>query len=53
MLEESRVVTKIAKYIYKNYLVNKANNGYRGIILTLRILDPTSTHRKRVVLKHR
>ena len=53
MLEVLHVVTKIAKYIYKNYLVNKANNGYRGIILTLRILDPPSTHRKRVVLKHR
>ena len=34
MLEVPRVVTKITKYIYKNYLVNKANNGYRGIILT-------------------
>ena len=53
MLEVPRVVTKIAKYIYKNYLVHKAYNAYRGIILTLRILDPTSTHRKRVVLKHR
>ena len=49
MLEVPR---KIAKYIYKNYLVNKANHGYRGIILTFRILHPTSTHRKRVVLKH-
>ena len=53
MLEVPRVVTKIAKYIYKNYLVHKGYNAYRGIILTLGILDPTSTHRKRVVLKHR
>ena len=52
MLEVPRVVTKIAKYIYKNYVLHKANNGYRGIILTLSTLDPTSTHRRQVVLKH-
>ena len=43
---------KSSKYIFKNYVVHKANNGYRGIIRTLTILDPTSAHRKRAVFKH-
>ena len=38
--------------LYKNYVLHKANNGYRGIIRTLSILDPTSAHRKRAVFKH-
>ena len=49
---ECRVVTKIATYIFKNYGVHKANNGYRDIIRILNISDPTSTHRKLAVLKH-
>ena len=48
---DCRVVTKIATYIFKNYVVHKANDGYRGIIRTLSILDPTSAHRKRAVFK--
>lgn len=49
---ECRVVTKTTTYIFKNYVLHKANNGYRGIIRTLSILDPTSAHRKRAVFKH-